>query len=250
MYLAWVTDHEYLISRGGRIGMRRDVTMIRVVALALALGAGSAAVAAEPWRVPVRFSGERMAPSAMSMKAPPSLDRQPLLPSTPWRPVPLPRLDRQRLMSRVALPLETISAFHQANLLDRSASDTVMSTEMSDEVRRGVEYTTRRALKDYLLEQTTLVHRVELWADRKRPGGGGSVGGDGSARRMSFNAGFDGFAPEVEMRYAVPYGAFRVSVDAGGELSVRYRVSENSRAELGAGVDGHGAYNLGVRIGF
>jgi hypothetical protein len=218
----------------------------RLLAAACALLLGPAASAADRWVVPLPLGIRDLEPRA-SLAAP-SLDRSAVLAAVPRRSGPPSHFDQDRLMSRVALPLESISAFQGASLLDDRA-DHVMSRELSREVRRGLESTTRRALKDYLLQTTSVDQRLELWADRKR-GGGGAVAGAPRSRRVDFDAGFDGFAPEVEMRYAVPYGSFRMSVDAGGEVSLRYRVHEDSRAELGAGVDGDGAYNLGLRISF
>lgn len=161
----------------------------------------------------------------------------------------LPHLDGSRFrrdLSRVGPQFESIAVFEHMGA-GGGASDNVMFDEISGEIRRGVETATRRAFRDYVFDAVSLEQKLDALRGRDGSFGGGAAG---AAKHVEFGVGIHAFEPEVAMKYRLDRGQIKLTLGAGGELSVRFRAGEGLPADLGLAFDGEHACTFSFRLGF
>jgi hypothetical protein len=155
-------------------------------------------------------------------------------------------------LHRVEVPMESLSAFHNAVVPGESLSDHIMFEQLSDEVSRGFLRATKRALKDYMLESVELdrvIDRIRRRRDDRRQTRAGARSQHGR-RRLDFDVGIHSFVPEVEMTYRVSGGDVSLEVNAEGEIGMRYRAGGRKFADVGIGFGGDGSFGFSFRCGF
>jgi len=158
-------------------------------------------------------------------------------------------------LHRVEVPMESLSAFHNAVVPGESLTDHIMFEQLSDEVSRGFMRATKRALKDYVLESVELdrvIDRIRRKRDDRRSAKAGAVDGGSplGRRRLDFDFGIHSFVPEVEMTYRVSGGDVTLELNAEGEIGMRYHVAGRKFADVGIGFDGDGSFGFSFRCGF
>jgi len=169
-----------------------------------------------------------------------------------WRESKRSRHRLRKELHRVELPMESLSAFHNAAVPGESVTDHIMFEQLSDEVSRGFMRATKRALKDYMLESVELdrvIDRIRRRRDDRRQartGAGSQLG----RRRLDFDVGIHSFVPEVEMTYRVSGGDVMLEVNAEGEIGMRFRAGGRKFADVGIGFGGDGSFGFSFRCGF
>jgi hypothetical protein len=153
------------------------------------------------------------------------------------------RLDRDRLVPRVSIEMESFASFRRAAEPGLGLRDHVLFAEMSDAVRRGAKHVTRKAVRDYLLEAAHLDRGIDHVRQEIR-------GEPSAERRIDWHVGFHHTLPEVGMRYRLDHGSVRFVVGATGDAGFRYRDNRFERAEFSAVFDGHDTFHVRVRLGF
>jgi len=148
----------------------------------------------------------------------------------PARPT-LTARERGRLLTRVAVPMESLSAYPVSSSPEFDAFQPVLFDEMSDEVYRGVRRATGRALRNYLLEVTDLERKIAVWIDSRRGGRDGALESDNTGR-VRFDVGLHRFIPEAQMRYEMPHGSLKFVLGAQGAIGVRYRLPNRRDAAV------------------
>lgn len=160
---------------------------------------------------------------------------------------------RKNILPRVSMQLEALSAFRDAEP-DRDIREQMMFDEMSRDVRHSVERATKRAVKDFLMEVTEVDRLVERLRRRGKamvdPAGDGIPGRPGGGKKVRFDVGFHRLMPNVQMRYGVGPGTFRVNVDAEGAFGVQYQDYRVTHASIAAGFDGNDTYRIGLNVNF
>lgn len=153
------------------------------------------------------------------------------------------RLDRERLVPRVSIEMESLASFHRAAGPGIGLRDHVLFDEMSDAVRRGAKRATRKAVREYLLEAVHLDRGI----DRVRDG----IRGTPSAERdIDWHVGFCHMLPEVGMRYRFDHGSVRFIVGAAGDAGLKFKDDRFERAEFSAVFDGDDTFYVRARLGF
>ena len=154
-----------------------------------------------------------------------------------------PRLDSNRLVPKVSIEMESISAFHQMAQPGQTIHDHVMHAEMTDSVRRGAERMVRRAARDYLLQAV----RLDRSLSRVRT----SVGSNTPRTDdLSFKVGVHSMLPVVGVQYRNNAGALDVSVGASGAVGLRFRPQRFQGTQISAGFDGDDVFQIRARMGF
>jgi len=154
-----------------------------------------------------------------------------------------PRLDGNKLVPRVSIEMESISAFQNAALPGQPIDDHVMHAEMTNSVRRGAERMVRRAARDYLIQAVRLDR--PLLHVRTSLGPNTSRGDD-----LKFKLGVHSMLPVVGVQYRNNAGALNVSVGATGAVGLRFRPQRFDGAQISAGFDGDDTFQVRARIGF
>ena len=149
------------------------------------------------------------------------------------------RLDRSRLMPRVANELESLAAFDLLSQPGTGMQDHAMFEELRETILRRGNRVTRRALRDQLLELTGL--------DQSFSTGGAPAA---APRPMRFTFGIHSLRPEIGLKYNLGAAAFRFHVDTAGELGVRFSRRGANRAGVAVTFDGSNQYTLRARLGF
>lgn len=155
------------------------------------------------------------------------------------RPVSGLRIDRSRLVPRVSNELESLTAFELLAQPGTGIQDHAMFEELRDKILRRGEKTTRRALRDQLLEMTGL--------DRSFSSGRSNRDARGP---MRFTFGVHSFRPEVGLKYRLGGTAFRIRLDSSGELGLGLSRNGARRSGITATYDGDQAFGLRARLGF
>jgi hypothetical protein len=153
------------------------------------------------------------------------------------------RIDRERMVTRVSIELESFATFDHAAGPGSGLHDHVMFEEMSAKVRRGAERVTRRAVKNYLLETI----KLDKGIDSVRKGVRGPRTG---SRKMRFNFGFHSALPQVGVTKKVGQGSLRFQVGAEGNFGVRFRNKRFERADVSAAFDGDDTVTIRAHLGF
>jgi hypothetical protein len=153
------------------------------------------------------------------------------------------RLDRDRLVPRVSIEMESLASFHRAAVPGQGLRDHVLFEEMSDAVRRGAKRATRKAVRNYLLEAVNLDRGI----DRVREG----IRGKPSAKRdIDWHVGIHSMLPEIGMRYRLNHGSVRFVVGAEGDAGIKFKDNRFERAEFSAVFDGDDTFYVRARLGF
>jgi hypothetical protein len=153
------------------------------------------------------------------------------------------RLDRERLVPRVSIEMESLASFHRAVGPGMGLRDHVLFDEMSDAVRRGAERATRKALRNYLLDAVNLDRGIDHVRQEIR-------GVPSAKRNVDWHVGFHHMLPEVGMRYRLNHGSVRFMVGAGGDAGVKFSDDRFERAEFSATFDGDDTFYMRARLGF
>jgi hypothetical protein len=154
-----------------------------------------------------------------------------------------PRLDGDKLVPKVSIEMESISAFHNMARPGQPIHDHVMHAEMTASVRRGAERMVRRAARDYLLQAVRLDR--PLLRMRTSIGPNTSRGDD-----LKLKLGVHSMLPVVGMQYRNNVGALDVSVGATGAVGLRFRPNRFQGAQISAGFDGDDVFQIRARMGF
>jgi hypothetical protein len=153
------------------------------------------------------------------------------------------RLDRDRLVPRVSIEMESLASFHRAAGPGMGLRDHVLFNEMSDAVRRGAKRATRKAVRNYLLEAVNLDRGIDHVRQEIR-------GVPSAERAIDWHVGFHHMLPEVGMRYRLNHGSVRFMVGAAGDAGFRFRDDRFERAEFSAVFDGDDTFYVRARLGF
>jgi hypothetical protein len=153
------------------------------------------------------------------------------------------RLDGNRLVPRVSIEMESISAFHHTVQPGQTIRDHIMYSNMTDSVRRNAERMVRRAARDYLLEAVRLdrsLNRVRRSVGSKTP----------RTDDLSFKLGVHSMLPVVGVQYRNDAGALDVSVGASGSVGLRFRPQRFQGTQISVGFDGDDVFRIRARVGF
>jgi hypothetical protein len=157
-----------------------------------------------------------------------------------------------RFASRVQFQMEAMSTFTKTSAPGRELHDNLMYDEFSQAVERDLVRSTRRALRDYLMEVTAVNELLERMKHKSmlRVGleGGGDTAG-GRARNLGFGFGISSLRPSMDMDYEVGRSSFRFSLDGSGSVGLRYRNPRLGGNVVSAGYNGEDAYYLSWQIG-
>lgn len=153
------------------------------------------------------------------------------------------RLDRDRLVPRVSIEMESLASFRRAAEPGQGLSDHVLFDEMSDAVRRGAERVTRKAVRNYLLEAVNLDRGIDHVREEIR-------GAPSAERNIDWHVGFHHTLPQVGMRYRLDHGSVRFVVGAAGDAGVKFKDNRLERAEFSAIFDGDDTFYVRARLGF
>jgi hypothetical protein len=154
------------------------------------------------------------------------------------------RLDRDRLLPRVAMELETVSTFARSTTPGVEIGDHAMFPEIAKTVLRSAKSTTRHALRDYLFSTIGLDRGVA----RVRAGmPSTSLGGKD---KMRFDFGVHSALPEVGLSRPWGPGVLRLGVGGAGDVGLSFRDKRFRRAEFSLGHDGDETVAFRARLGF
>jgi hypothetical protein len=163
------------------------------------------------------------------------------------RETPSPRLhlEREKLMARVSIEMESISTFERAAEPGQRLHDHVLFDEMTERVRSRTKRMAKRAVKDYLIESLRLDRSIERV--RQDVGGGGARS---VSRDLDIDVGIHSFLPELDVKYRYGHGQLRFSLGVEGDVGIRFRSDRIRGASFSAGFDGDDTYRFGAYFGF
>lgn len=156
---------------------------------------------------------------------------------------------RAQLLRRVGAPLETLSALGGAVTPGEDLLDHVLYDQLQQQVRRGLEKATRRAVERYLID-TIELDRVFGGLGRERQPVDLGHRTMAAGKRLDFDLRFHQALPKLQMHYAVPGGQLSLSVGARGAVSLAFRDAHLQNTRIQAGFDGDGRYSLNCRVSF
>ncbi|HKQ60471.1 MAG TPA: hypothetical protein VJS92_04250 [Candidatus Polarisedimenticolaceae bacterium] len=177
--------------------------------------------------------GERLSAPQLTVGLRPSLHR----PQGFYRTHLLPRLnDQLRQTSPVNLAPE------RRELLE----DEILLPMLTDEAHRRAQRATVRAVRNFLLEETSLSNVVSGLRARGTANVAGPPG-----RRMAFDVGFSHGMPKLQMRAPLASGRLSMSVGLRGTFSMDFRTSALAETRVMASYSRpDDSYSLTWRIGF
>ncbi len=152
------------------------------------------------------------------------------------------RLDRERLLPRVSIELESFATFGLQAAPGSRLSDHVLFDELSESVRRGAERTTRRVVRDYLFRASNLDRGI----DQARAG----IFGSSEPRNLRFTFGVHSMNPEVGLERRVGQQVLRFVIEPTGDVSLRLRGARFERSEVAVRYDGDDTFTLRARLAF
>ena len=231
-------------SRGGRPGPRAGAA--GTITAAMLLLSGSAWAAEEPWAQPlpslgtVASVGNALPRQDLQIDRfePPALARRAATPAAN-------RFFRGHFVPRVSRQFEEVIPIAPAHA-ETDFADSVLFATVSETARLQAERGTRKAVKNYLLEVTTLGRTVEAVKirGRKAPDGGRPEG-------VRIGVGFAHGLPQVELRRRNGAGTFRFRVDLQGSVGVEFKQVRRRYSRVFVGYDADDDhYNLGCRLSF
>ena len=146
-------------------------------------------------------------------------------------------------MPRIHFQLESITAIHSAGMPGARPEDHMLYDELSDSVRHGAERASRKAIKRYLIEASTIERRLD---NIKAEIGGTRL----ESKKIGFDVGFHHALPRVSMKYGVGHGWVKFRMGATGAVGIQYKNLRMGHTEIFAGYDGDDNYELRYRLGF
>jgi len=157
-----------------------------------------------------------------------------------------------RFLDGVNLQMEAMSAYSQTSQPGGRVQDNVMYEEHSLAVERSLLRSTRRAVRDYLMEVTAADRLIERYKKKGLQSVGldtlGGSGEPGKRRRLGFDFGISHFRPEVGLEYEVGRSSFKFSVSGDGRVGVRFRDPRWGGNNVSVGYDGDDVFYVGWRV--
>lgn len=149
------------------------------------------------------------------------------------------------LIPRLNTQFGNMSAYHFLPGAGRDLGEWVMFDELTEIAKSRAERGTRRALKDYLLEVSSLERSV----DAVRDSGDGNDAGP--QRPLRFGLKISHGTPKVDMRYRLSSAVVRLGIRADGSVSAEFRRARGAgQTWIVARYDADGDYNLLCRLSF
>jgi hypothetical protein len=147
-----------------------------------------------------------------------------------------------RVLRRVSLELESLSAFRQSGQPGLSMLDDVLADELTDAVRSDLKRATRRAVKDYLLQASM----ADRWFEtiRGRLARTRSSGGVTRSSGLDLDVGFHRLLPELRLGLQTGGGSLRFRLGAEGAVGVNFRSGQRQRNEIRAEYDLEDGFSL------
>jgi hypothetical protein len=168
------------------------------------------------------------------------------------RPPELPAVNARtpqwltRGISRVELQIDTLQSLAAVESQSGARlADHPLYEDYSRDLRHFARRATQRMVSDELIEALDVDRFLSLGS---RGGGGGSD--SGSSRRMEFDFGIHSLIPEVELKTRLADGQLKLSIDASGDIGLRYRAAGVKRGDFGIGFDGDDTFRVLLRVGF
>ena len=153
------------------------------------------------------------------------------------------RLHAQKLMPRVFVELESLSAYHRVVEPGHQLQDHVLFDQLAANVRRDVERMTRKAVKNYLMEVINLDRGIDSLKSRVR--------GEPTGRRsMHFRLGFHSQLPVVGVKFDAGPGELGLKVGADGAVGLHYNAGPYNQADFSANFDGEDRFEIRARLAF
>ena len=154
------------------------------------------------------------------------------------------RFDTKKLVPRVSVELESLSAYRRVAQPGHQLQDHVLFDQLAASVRRDVERMTRKAVKNYFLETINLDRGIARVKIRVR----GEPGEQRSS--MRFRLGFHSRLPVVGMSYNTGPGQMSLKVGADGAVGLHYRDRRMKQADFSAGFDGEDRFEIRALLAF
>ncbi len=153
------------------------------------------------------------------------------------------RFDTKKLVPRVSIELESLSAYRRIAQPGHQLQDHVLFDQLAANVRRDVERMTRKAVKNYLLEVINLDRGIDSIKTQIR-------GEPAERSSMRFRLGFHSRLPVVGVSYDTGPGEMGLKVGADGAVGLHYRDSRMKQADFSASFDGEDRFEIRALLAF
>ena len=160
-----------------------------------------------------------------------------------WVKVRTFHFDTKRLVPRVSLELESLSAHRRVSQPGQQLQDHVLFDRLAADVRRDVERMARKAVKNYLMEAINLDRKINKVKMQVR-------GEQVEQRGMSFRLGFHSQLPVVGMSYDTGPGEMGLKIGADGAVGLHYRDGRMKQADFSATFDGEDRFEFRALLAF
>ena len=154
------------------------------------------------------------------------------------------RFDTKRLVPRVSLELESLSAYRRVAQPGNGLQDHVLFDQLTQNVRRDVKRMTRKAVKNYLMDVINLDRGIDRVKERVR--------GEEPAERRSvhYQLGFHSRLPVVGMSYDAGPGVLGLKVGGNGSVGVHWSDSRMKQADFSASFNGEDRFEIRALLAF
>lgn len=153
-------------------------------------------------------------------------------------PVP-PRTYQERILRRVTVPLQVLSAVDSMATPGQELSDFMLFDKMNQDVVRGLDKATRRVIGEYLLEAADLRPALDAMNIGSKPG-----------RGFGYDVSFYHTLPKLELKHSAGRGEVELGLAMQGTVSLTYKLHREHPARIHASFDGEDRYQISCRIGF
>jgi len=164
-----------------------------------------------------------------------------------WSASPDGLFYRGHLIPKMDQQLQKLAPIDLGKVPGQALSAHMLFEEYTKATQRGVEHATKRAIRDFVLEETALSRAVSVF----RHGKGSEDASADPSREVALGVGISGGSPEVVMQYDLESGSLRARLGTGGSAGLEFKHHRLTRTHVVARYDARRQeYALRCRIAF